>query len=249
MHALISLFLLLASRKKHLVASVVSFLFCVTTPAHAEFQKLSFPSKHRGAFLPLAIGVDHATTVASSGGRKCVDYKGRKNFPRCYHGHQGTDFLLGGWFVAQHIGVDVRAAASGEVVYAEDGHGDHCLGVPTRRRVACLDNPEMKSNYVVIRQDDGLFAFYLHLRKNSVRVRARDRVECGAWLGEVGSSGYSAAPHLHFELRELIPGAPPTRFTYRALAPLTRVRDPFAENLWQSLKRRVPRFSCKVAAN
>ena len=46
----------------------------------------------------------------------------------------------------------------------------------------------------------GVFASYAHLRKGSIKVRPGQTVQRGQALAELGQSGNSAAPHLHFQL-------------------------------------------------
>jgi len=56
-------------------------------------------------------------------------------------------------------------------------------------------------NYVVIDHGNGEFSFFCHLRRNSLKVGKGERVKAGQQIGEVGSSGDSAEPHLHYQLR------------------------------------------------
>ena len=57
-------------------------------------------------------------------------------------------------------------------------------------------------NHVVVDHGDGVWAVYAHLRRASVRVRPGDVVAAGQQLGEVGSSGNTSEPHLHFQLMD-----------------------------------------------
>jgi Peptidase family M23 len=57
-------------------------------------------------------------------------------------------------------------------------------------------------NYVVIDHGNGEFSIFMHLKRASVRVKAGDRVERGQQIAEVGASGSSLFPHLHYELRD-----------------------------------------------
>ena len=60
----------------------------------------------------------------------------------------------------------------------------------------------MCGNHVILRHRDrmDLYALYAHLRHSSVMVAVGDEVDAGAPLGEVGHTGNSTAPHLHFQL-------------------------------------------------
>ncbi len=47
-----------------------------------------------------------------------------------------------------------------------------------------------------------VYAFFAHARTGSVQVRDRDAVRMGQHLANVGHSGNSMAPHLHFHLMD-----------------------------------------------
>jgi Peptidase family M23 len=130
---------------------------------------------------------------------ECVNYKGLA-FPWCYDEHRGTDFLLKSSFGTMDANdVRVIAAADGVVTKTVDGNYDRCHG-QLGLTVSCDGHP-IKANRVELQHADGLTTSYLHLKKGSVKVTKGQSVACGALLGYVGSSGNSAMPHLHFELR------------------------------------------------
>ena len=54
-------------------------------------------------------------------------------------------------------------------------------------------------NYVTISSDEGI-SFLAHLRKGSITVAEGMHVTSGEFLGEVGNSGASLFPHLHYQL-------------------------------------------------
>jgi murein DD-endopeptidase MepM/ murein hydrolase activator NlpD len=56
-------------------------------------------------------------------------------------------------------------------------------------------------NYISIRHADGSVAHYWHLLKDGVMVSVGDTVQTGQWIGLSGNTGYSAFPHLHFEVQ------------------------------------------------
>ncbi|MGH8751402.1 MAG: M23 family metallopeptidase, partial [Burkholderiales bacterium] len=97
--------------------------------------------------------------------------------------HEGVDFM-------SEIGSTVVAAAGGVVVYS----GSH---------------PEY-GNMIEVDHGNGLLTRYAHLSQRLVKMG--DVVLRGGKIGEVGNTGRSTGPHLHFEVR--FKGAPqnPVRF-------------------------------------
>ena len=55
-------------------------------------------------------------------------------------------------------------------------------------------------NYITIKHSDGSVAHYWHLNKDGVLVNVGDTVSKGQVIGLTGNTGYSAFPHLHFEV-------------------------------------------------
>ena len=55
-------------------------------------------------------------------------------------------------------------------------------------------------NYVVIDHGNGEFSHLGHLKPGSVKVAAGDKVRAGQPIAQVGTSGSSLFPHLHYEL-------------------------------------------------
>ncbi len=55
-------------------------------------------------------------------------------------------------------------------------------------------------NYIIIEHDDGSTAHYWHLQYNSIFVNLNDTVSQGQVIGLSGNTGYSAFPHLHFQV-------------------------------------------------
>ena len=106
-----------------------------------------------------------------------------------YDTHYATDILIRG-FAEQDIGVPVFAALDGVVAYAHDGEND--------RNTKLLGQPP---NYVILYHGSTHYSWYWHLRKGSVAVTVGQQVKAGTQIAQVGSSGHSEAPHLHFESR------------------------------------------------
>ena len=58
-------------------------------------------------------------------------------------------------------------------------------------------------NHLILRKDGtDVYAFFAHARTGSIRVAAGQRVHVGQELAQVGHSGNSTAPHLHFHLMD-----------------------------------------------
>lgn len=57
-------------------------------------------------------------------------------------------------------------------------------------------------NYIIIKYDDNIYAALCHLKTGSVQVSVGHNVKKGDFIGNVGHSGNSFAPHLHFQLMD-----------------------------------------------
>lgn len=57
-----------------------------------------------------------------------------------------------------------------------------------------------EGNYVFIQHDDGSVAHYWHFDTEKVFVKTGDTVKTGQVIGLSGNTGYSAFPHLHFDV-------------------------------------------------
>lgn len=108
--------------------------------------------------------------------------------------HGGTDFALQD-MAAMRAGVDVLAAAPGVVQGTRDRHADIMATDP-----AADFGEEKCGNGVAIRHGDGWVTQYCHMKLGSIAVEEGDVVEAGTPLGEVGLSGLTTFPHLHFSL-------------------------------------------------
>ena len=86
--------------------------------------------------------------------------------------HRGID-------IANKIGTPIYAYKGGKVIYAkwQNGYG-----------------------YIVkIQHDGGVVTYYAHL--SAFNVKEGDTVAAGQKIAEMGSTGWSTGPHLHFEIR------------------------------------------------
>jgi biotin carboxyl carrier protein len=89
-------------------------------------------------------------------------------------GHSGLD-------ISAPQGTPVKAAAAGTVVDVNGGAGG------------------AYGNYVVVKHSEGVYTLYAHL--SAVTVSEGTSVSAGQQIGNVGSTGTSSGPHLHFEVR------------------------------------------------
>jgi hypothetical protein len=113
-----------------------------------------------------------------------------------YEGHNGTDIRVP-TTAAQKAGVDVVAAADGKVLRTRDGMEDVSIAGRGRESVA---NAEC-GNGAVIDHGNGWETQYCHMAKGSLAVRSGDPIKAGDKIGQVGLSGMTEFPHLHFTVR------------------------------------------------
>lgn len=87
--------------------------------------------------------------------------------------HEGID-------IAARRGTAIVAAESGVVIYSGNDLGGY-------------------GNLTVISHEGGLFSIYAHAKRNY--TNKGDKVHRGQVIAEVGTTGKSTGPHLHFEVR------------------------------------------------
>ena len=95
------------------------------------------------------------------------------------------------------FGAEVIAAEAGIVRDVRDGVPDHAPMAPVPPPAAPTATATY-GNYVIVDIGSGRFVHYAHLQRNSVSVKAGQRVRRGQILGRLGNSGNTNAPHLHF---------------------------------------------------
>ena len=103
---------------------------------------------------------------------------------------------------AFHEGVDFMSETGSQVISAAGGV------------VAYSDNHSEYGNMIEIDHGNGLLTRYAHLSKRLVKVG--DVVLRGIKIGEVGNTGRSTGPHLHFEVRFKGASQNPVRFLQKA---------------------------------
>ena len=89
----------------------------------------------------------------------------------------------------RHMGHDISAARGAPVVAPYAG----VIAWVRYQRAGA-------GHYVVLDADDERDYVFMHLRRGSIPVTEGQRVVAGQQLGEVGNSGRSFGPHLHFEV-------------------------------------------------
>lgn len=98
----------------------------------------------------------------------------------------------------------------GRIVQAQDGWPDRpelnlltdvWRLLLTRPRIERDDIRPFAGNYVILQMAD-VFAFLAHLRSGSIKVKVGQSVSTEEILGEVGHSGFTLAPHLHFQVMD-----------------------------------------------
>lgn len=60
-----------------------------------------------------------------------------------------------------------------------------------------------EGNHIIVKHDDGSEAMYWHLKKDGVLVNIGDTVTQGQHIGYSGNTGYTAFPHLHFQVYDV----------------------------------------------
>lgn len=143
-------------------------------------------------------------------------------------------------------GSPVLAPCDGTVVAAEGGWPERGrawlpadllrAGRMSRTDFSRVDAGHAAGNHVVVRVRDGVFAAFCHLRPGSVRVAAGQKVRRGDVLGEIGHTGNSYFPHLHFQLMD-----DPDPLRASGLPCAFESYDVFEQGAWRTVRNAVPK--------
>ena len=69
---------------------------------------------------------------------------------------------------------------------------------------AVSETQNASGNYVVLKVGNDRYAFYEHLKSKSIRVHTADQIRRGQVLAQLGYTGQSTGPHLHFHVADSI---------------------------------------------
>jgi len=119
--------------------------------------------------------VPESNRVTSEFGMRTDPFTGKTT------GHKGIDIGRASG-TSSLYGADIVAAADGIVIVAQyvSGYG----------------------NTIMIDHGSGIWTVYGHIRNGGTFVKVGQKVEKGDKIAEVGSTGRSTGPHLHFEVRK-----------------------------------------------
>ncbi|MCP4382386.1 MAG: M23 family metallopeptidase [Hyphomicrobiales bacterium] len=114
-----------------------------------------------------------------------------------YDGHDGTDFRIPTLRDMEN-GVAVLVAADGTVTGVRDAMPDVAYD---EANAEDIEGREC-GNGVVVDHGDGWETQYCHMKRGSIGVAAGDEVTERSPIGEIGLSGLTEFPHLHFSVRK-----------------------------------------------
>ncbi|MCB5261774.1 MAG: urea transporter [Candidatus Cloacimonetes bacterium] len=103
-------------------------------------------------------------------------------------------------------GKAVYAAAGGYIAKVVNSVPDNPIG-----SVNTVDN---WGNYISINHGYGFFTLYAHLKEGSIKLAEGDYIKMGEKIAQVGNSGRSFVPHLHFQAQAAIDAGSRTLFSH-----------------------------------
>ncbi len=117
---------------------------------------------------------------------------GGKSFHYGLEHHYSWDLV--GCNGASNAGAEIVAVEGGTVLEVVNGNADNAPGAAVSMTA--------KANYVRIKHAT-VESWYVHVKNGSIKVKAGDAVKKGQSIAQVGNSGVSTGPHLHFQMNYL----------------------------------------------
>lgn len=138
-----------------------------------------------------SLGGDYEYMEPSAAGYICpLPGKSKKNITTGFWGYSG------------HTGADFACSAGTPVLAVKAGKVETSTALKN-------SNGSYRSygEYITINHFDGTVTLYAHMLPGSRMVGPGDTVAQGQQIGQVGSTGNSTGPHLHFEVRLISKGS------------------------------------------
>jgi len=146
------------------------------------------PANSSGHRLSL-VTIDGETAIPQ---RYAIDWAKLGPDGKLFH---GDSTVATNWY---GYGAPITAAAAGTVIWARIGVTEH--PALTLVSPAIIEAEEALGNAIILDIGEGRYATYAHLKPGSVRVKVGDKVAPGQPIAELGNTGNSLAPHLHFHV-------------------------------------------------
>jgi len=149
-------------------------------------------------------------------------------------------------------GRPIFSSSAGRVVRAEDGWPERdpvhlARDVPlmlknarTVHSTQALDLRSLSGNFIIIETSDG-YAVYAHAQTGSIAVSPGDRVIPSQRLANVGHSGNSTAPHLHFQLMDH-----PDPWQAQGILCCFRDYEVFQNSAWHPVQNGIPKATDRI---
>ena len=102
--------------------------------------------------------------------------------------------------VNTHNGIDIAASYGENVCTVHSG------------TVEKTGTDNVNGNYIIVNHGEGITSVYIHL--SVICVNPGQMLQPGEKIGEVGSTGVSTGPHLHFEIKENGVSVNPEKYIY-----------------------------------
>lgn len=192
--------------------TLVFFALCLVRPPHQDDREpVTVASPLRGRWTVVH---SPASKVPSHGVRGYAQSHAVDLLHPRPEGTEPTYPVFGGFERPESFssfGEPIHAAADGVVVRVVDGLRDHLSRTSWLAFAYMMVIDGLRDlggaravigNHVVIDHGDGVFSLYAHVRRRTTTVEAGDRVTAGTVIGQVGNSGNTSEPHLHFQLMD-----------------------------------------------
>ena len=149
--------------------------------------------------LLASCGVLQNNAVLSGNGKKGYDSSYIYTLPFAYGKNVFVVQGYHSWFSHKYdIAIDFKVK-NGTAIFAARGGTIVAVRDDSNKRGLHPENLA-DGNYIFIAHNDGSVAHYWHLQQNGALVKEGEIVKEGQLIGLSGNTGYSAFPHLHFDV-------------------------------------------------